>query len=306
MKRSLLLIVPFMAVALMFSCKKEEGSHNTVTPGGYKSMDDLFAATAHTPTTQSIKVSTGGEIISKGGTHILFPPNAFQSYNGAIITGSVDVKVNDWVRKGDMVFGKVLPVSNNQALTTSGQAYIEATQNGVPVRLRKGYRVILKFPQLNVFSTGDSLYLGRAVAGSVNTVNWYTNDTGGVSNVVADTAYLTSDSLRYIASSHYLNPSDHANFTVRVDAPISLEQTVAVALLDGVRCVYPVSSAINNTIWAEHIPAMPLRVAVMGITKGVFYGGIVQVENPKTDSVWTVTMKEVAPQNFRLQMNALP
>jgi hypothetical protein len=306
MKRSLLLIVPFIAIALLFSCKKEEGSHNTVTPGGYESLDDIFARTTHTATTQSVIVSTGGEVISKGGTHVFFPPNAFQSYNGTVITGSVDVKVNDWVRKGDMVFGKVLPVSNNQALTTSGQAYVEVTQKGVPVRLRKGYRMILKFPTFTITSTGDSVYLGKTVAGSVNTVNWYRNDTIGVSNIVGDTTYLTSDSLRYIASSHYLNPSTNANFTIRLDAPIALEQTVAVALINGVRSVYPVSSAISNSIYAQHIPAMPLHVAVMGVTKGVFYGGIVPINNPMTDSTWTVTIKQVDPQAFRLQMNALP
>lgn len=306
MKRSLLLIVPFVVAAFASSCNKEGGALNTVTPGGYSSLDDIFAATALPPVTQSIKVSSGGEIISSGGARVLFPANAFQTYSGTIVTGSVDVTVQDWIKKGDMVFGRVLPVSNNEALSTSGQAYIEVTQKGVPVRLRKGFRVAVKFPQFNLLSNNDSLYLGRKVAGSVNTVNWYSKDTGGGSFPLGDTVVLTSDSLRYIASSHFLLPSENKNFSLRVNAPVVLEQTLAVALIDGVRSVYPVASAINNNIYAQHMPNMPMHVAVMGINKGVFYAGIADVPAPQNDSTWQVTLKQVAPQAFRLQLNSLP
>lgn len=292
----------------MFSCKNGDNNGlNTVTPGGYASLDDIFARTAPLPTTQSIVVSSGGEVVSKGGTHIIFPKDAFQSYSGAIVTGSVDVKVYDWLKKGDMVFGKVLPVSDNELLYTSGQAYIEVTQRGVPVRLRKGYKAYLLFPQFNQSGGGgDSLFLGQSMAGSVHSVNWYTKDTAGrTSTAITDTVVLATDSFRYVAASHFLPITGYNNFTVRLNTPITLEQSVAVALFDDLKSVYPVSSAVNGTVSAQHIPDGKLHLAVMGVNKGVFYAGIAAIPQPKTDSTYEVLIKQVDPQNFRLQMNAL-
>jgi hypothetical protein len=315
MKRSLLLLLPAIVALFMYSCKRgDDNSLTAVTPGSYASLDDIFERTKNLSITQSIKVASGGEIITKSGTHVIFQKDCFQSFSGAIVTGSVDVKVTDWLKKGDMAFGRVLPVSNNEALVTSGQVLIEATQNGVPIRLRKGYYAFVLFPQYgaSIVDGTDSLYLGRKVAGSVNTVNWYTIDTAGRTFQLGstDTLVLATDSLRHIAASHFLPVSDYANFTVKVNTPIELEQTLVVALMDGVRSVYPVASAVNNTISAQHIPVQALHLAVMGVNKGVFYAGILPIPGstssstvPMTDSVYTVDIKQWDPQNFRLEMN---
>jgi hypothetical protein len=307
MKRSLLLLLPALALAFVFSCKRSNDGLNTVVPGGYPSLDDIFARTAPPATTLSFKVSSGADFYSAGGTRIWFPRDAFQTYSGGIVTGSVDVKVTDWVQKGDMVFGKVLPIADNEALATSGQLYIEVTQNGKPVRLRKGYYGIILFPQYGLMGSSDELYLGRKIIGSVNTVNWYTTDTAGRFDYtsLADTVAMRTDSLYYIAASHPLPNSGYNNFTVRVNTPVEMEQTLAVALYDKIKAVYPVSSAINNEIHAQHIPAGDIHLAVMGINKGVFYGGITAIPSPGTDSVYSVEMTSTDPQDFRLKLNAL-
>ena len=313
MKRSLLLFIPAIIALLVFSCKKDNTNLNTVTPPLYASLDDVFARTAPLATTQSIVVSTGGEVISKGGTHIIFPRDAFQSFSGTIITGSVDVKVYDWVKKGDMIFGKVLPVSNNEALNTSGQAYIEVTQNGIPVRLRKGVYARVAFPTYkpnHQANSGDNVYLGQKITGSVNTVNWWgTDPVATVDYSTTDTTAVLTDSFRYIAASHTLPSSGYSNFTVRISAPVQLEQTLAVAILTdtsyGIKSVYPVASAINNSISAQHIPTQMQYFVVMGINKGVFYGGTKLILQPATDSIYQVTVQQVDPQAFRLDLNAL-
>lgn len=308
MKRSFLLLSA-LTVLMFASCKRGDNPGlNTVTPGGYATLDDIFTRTAPPVTTQSIKVSSGGSVRSWGGTRVFIPRDAFISYSGALLTGSVDVKVYDWVRKGDMVFGKVLPVSNNEPLVTSGQLYIEITQNGVPVRLRSGaaYRIQAYFPQFNSPGAGgDNLYLGRAVAGSVNIVNWFGTSPNGSTTNIGDTTLLVSDSLRYIAASQPMAVSGYTNFTVRINTPVELEQSLAVAVYDNMRSVYPVASARNNTISAEHIPAGKLHFAVMGVNKGVFYAGMVPIPTPMTDSSYQVEVKQMDAQAFRLQLNAL-
>ncbi|MBS1629767.1 MAG: hypothetical protein JST27_06870 [Bacteroidetes bacterium] len=307
MKRSLSLLLPALAVLFFLACNKTHDGLNTVTPGTYPTLDDIFARTALPATTASFKVASGARIVSSGGTVVYFPIDAFQTYGGQIVTGSVDVKLQDWVRQGDMTFGKVLPVSDNQAMATSGQLYIEVTQNGKPVRLRQNYYAIILFPQYGLMGSSDQLYLGRKVIGSVNTVNWYGIDTAGRFNytLLADTVAMRTDSLYYIAASHLAPNSGLANFSVKVNTPVPLEQTLAVASLDGMKAVYPVSSAINNVVYAQQIPVNPLHLAVMGVNKGVFYAGIVPIASPATDSTYEVQLKQVDPQDFRATLNAL-
>jgi hypothetical protein len=311
MKRSSLLLLPLAALLMLFSCKRESSSLTNVTPGGYATLDEIFAKTALPVTTQSIAVASGGSIWGKGGAIIYFPRDAFQFYNGALVTGSVDIKFYDWLKKGDMVFSKVLPVSNNEPLFTSGQFYVEATQNGVPVRLRRGanYKALLIVPQYGLeASAGDQLYIGQKVAGSINTVNWYGTDTAGLVGIYKpDTVGMFTDSLNYFAASHPIPNAGYNNFSVKVNLPpgIELEQSLAVALMDGLKTVYPVSSAVKNVISAQHIPAGPIHLAVMGVNKGNFYAGYKAIFTPGTDSTYEVDVKAVPAQDFRLQLNAL-
>ncbi len=306
MKRSLLFLLPALALLFTYSCKRSNDGLNTVTPGGYPTLDEIFARTSVPATTLSFKVSSGADFFSKGGTHIYIPRDAFQTYTGAIVTGSVDVKVVDWVQKGDMVFSKVLPLSNNQPLATSGQIYLEITQNGRPVRLRKDYYAIIIFPQYGLMGSNDELYLGREVIGAANTVNWYGTDTAGrFLYTIPDSVAMRTDSLNYIAASHLMPNSGDYSFKVRVNAEVNMDQTMAVALYDNMKAAFPVASAINNVIHAEHVPGGSLHLAVMGVNRGIFYGGIVPIASPATDSVYDVKLDAVDPQDFRARLNAL-
>ncbi len=312
MKLFSLLRISATAAALMvlaISCKKGGEDLNTSTPGSYPLLDEIFARTSPLPTTQAIVVSTGGSVTSKGGTRFIIPRDGFQSYSGAIIGGSVDVKVYDWLLKGDMAFAKVLPISNNNPLYTSGEAYIEVTQNGVPVRLRKGYYITVKFPQFGYGITGDSLYLGQGVAGSSNVINWYKRDTAGRFGLALDTVTMRSDSLHHIAASHFQPQTRMASFTLTLNSPVTLEQSLAVVLYDSVKSMFPISSAVGGKISAERVPicgvSEKMHVAVMGINKGQFYGGILYIPKAGTDSTYEVLIKQTDPQDFRLKMNIL-
>src|SRR5690349_2584227 len=108
MKRSLLLLVPALIMALIFSCKKEDGGdHNTVIPGvSYRSLDEAINSTAPKARTTSFGVASGDTIVAPGGTIFMIPPNAFETLTGGRVTGSVQITVQDWLLKGDMVFGR--------------------------------------------------------------------------------------------------------------------------------------------------------------------------------------------------------
>src|SRR5438045_3861462 len=104
MKRSLLLLIPALFAALIFSCNKEDGGeHNTVIPEvTYRSLDEAINSTAPKAKITSFGVASGDTIVAPGGTTFLIPPNAFETLTGGKVTGSVQIKVQDWLLKGDM------------------------------------------------------------------------------------------------------------------------------------------------------------------------------------------------------------
>jgi len=76
MKRSLLLLIPVLFALLIVSCKKDEGEHNTVTPGsGFRSLDEAVNSTAPQPKNTSLSVSSGDTLFGPGGTKFIIPPN---------------------------------------------------------------------------------------------------------------------------------------------------------------------------------------------------------------------------------------
>jgi hypothetical protein len=128
MKRSVLILLPLLLAGILFSCSKNESGLNSVTPGKpYKSLDEALASVAPVQLSTSVIVSQGAKLIAPGGTTFYIPPNAFETMRGVKVTGSVNVSFNDWLKKGDMVFGKVLPLNYGETIETGGEAYMLVT-----------------------------------------------------------------------------------------------------------------------------------------------------------------------------------
>jgi len=309
MKSYLFLLLPVLALSL-FSCKRNDGGEGTtVTPStGYRTLEEALASSAPKLRTTGLIVATGDTLYGAGGTRIMIPPNAFETLTGGRVTGSVNISYQDWVLKGDMVYGHVLPISYGTPLTTSGQAFLSATQNGVPLRVSKDTEVVFQFPQYMMLPGGVLQgWTGRTQASATNIVNWLPlGDKGKLRPIVlADSVNLIADTLGYVAASGEFPTTERINFTVRVNSPVALESSLAVALYTGVRAVYPLPYVTNSRILAANIPQGPMSIAVMGVNKGLFYGGIVEVPSPGSDSTYQVNLISTDPAKFRLDMNAL-
>jgi hypothetical protein len=314
MKSYKLLLVPVILSVLLFSCKKQdEGEHNTVTQGGYSSLVDVYNKVAPKPTTVSMSISQGASIFSPRGTRFIIPINAFETQAGVKVNGSVQITVNDWLLKGDMTFGKVLPTTYDTPLNTAGEAYISAMQNGEVLRLRQGVRVQVNFPQFNNTINGTMGYIGDAtLQGSQNIVNWLPVDSNTIKLEPApnaDTVTIYSTTLGYLsASAPFTAPNAmprDKSFKIRLNSPVTLENTMAVGLYDGSKTVVGIPSAINGEILAMGYSGAHTHFAVMGIKSGIFYGGIVDVPNPMSDSTYTVIIKQIEPPTFKIQLNSL-
>lgn len=322
MKRYLLLFVPVLIAATLFNaCKKDdEGQRNTVTPGAYRSLEEAVNSTAPVAKSTAMSVSSGGILVAPGGTTIIFPPNAFETLSGGKVTGSVNVTVNDWLHKGDMVFGRVLPITYyktdppaqgetfDKPLASAGEAFIQVTQNNQVLRVRKDQHVMVLFPQQPggpLLSTPIG-WVGRTMIGSGNTVNWLAVDTNVLLPIqYADTIALRADTLHYVQAAEQLGISGFSNFTIKLNSSVTLEKSMAVALYDGYKAIFPLPGANGGEIRVSGVPAMPMHIAVMGINQGNFYGGVVSVPSPASDSTYSVIIKAQEPATLRLHLNSL-
>ena len=303
MKRSFLLLPAVLAILGLSCTKGDEGVHTTVTPGSYRTLNEALSSIAPLSRTVSLGVASGGSVYGTGGTRFYFPPNVFETFSVKFVTGSVQVTVNDWLLKGDMVFGKVLPLTYGKLMRSSGEGYVSVTQDGAPIRIRKGMRIMVNFPQFGANNPTLTGWVGRTVDGSANTINWLEVDTNTIKVVsFADSVSVRADTIGYLqAGTPFTGPN--ANFTVRLTAPVTLENTAVVALYDGTRSVFPLPSVQNGQVSAVSVPSSAIHVAVMGINTGQFYGGVVAIPNPQTDSIYTVIIKQVEPPTFKLLLN---
>lgn len=308
MKSSLLLIVPALLVTLFSSCKKDDGTHNTTTPGSYRSLDEAMLSTAPKPKETSVIVSSGDTLFGYGGTKFIIPPNVFETLEGVKVTGSVKVLLQDWTLKGDMIFGRVLPMNYASVLQSGGEALIQVTQEGRVLKIRKDTFITVMFPQQMGLSNpaGTTGWTGRTMAGSANTVNWLPASSALLFPTdIPDSISVRCDTLHYVQAAIPMNTGGFANFTVRVNGPVGLEQSLAYAMYDNVKAAFPLPSVTNGVISAVQVPKAPIHIAVMGINKGQFFGGILAVPDPRSDSTYTVDVKAMEPPTLRLQMNIL-
>lgn len=312
MKRALLcFILPATILALSIAaCKKDDnGEHNTVTPGnGYTTLDGALSPSAPISRTFSIVVPSGDTFMLTGGARIGIPVNAFETLTGGKVTGAAQVTFNEWPHKGDMVFGKVMPLTYGLPFNTGGQVYISVTQNGQPLRLKKGTFIRVWLPQFSQTITTPTGFEGRDQISSANLVNWLpVLDTNiNVNTSIADTLLLRCDTLGYLSAGGDLPfGGTRSNFTVKLNSPVNLETSMGVVSYDTYRSVFPLTSAENGQINATNVPTLPMHIAVMGVKSGQFYGGIATVPAPASDSIYTVTLKPIAPATFKLQLDAL-
>jgi len=294
-----LFIIAGFGLLAFTSCKKGDGQ-NTAVNGPYTSLSDVYGKLAPTPKTTSISVSSGGTVTASGGTRYVFPPNAFVTSTGASVTGSVQVVVNDWLNRADMIFGKVIPISNGNSLESGGQAYVSVTQNGQEVFMKPGSRYEMKLPQFGKTVSGMDLFRGKEVIDATNTVQWRALDSnfGGYLVYNGDTISMFSDSMGYYNADRFMSSPNYQSFTVNA-SDASIQSMTAFALYDNVRGMWSFTMPS-----AEHIPNIPVHIVVMGIKNGDFYGGILGI-TPQTGQTYTVPMAKVDVLSFRQQINQL-
>ena len=208
-------IIPIAAtvVALLTisACKKDEANGGILPPVGNSPLRDLF--TDHiTQETQTFTVDAtqGGTVTGANGTRVTFPPNGFRHANGTVVSGTVQVKLLEALKIGDMIWINTQTVGDDNGtdrlLRSGGELRVTATQNDNELQLGpNGMSVMV--PTEN---PDPLMALFTANAPRDSGMVWTPVDSSNLT-VVSDTSlntnfyWFTTDSLQWINCDYFYN-----------------------------------------------------------------------------------------------------
>lgn len=309
------ILVSIFAIA---SCTKTGRVEPTPTPVDSTlyytySMSSIYNSLKVVPKSVIMNPALGGTFVGNSGTIYTFPANAFQTISGGAVTGNITLELSEYVKRGDMIFSRVLPVSDGNALVSAGEILVTASQAGAKLMLRPSFTFTAQVPQLGAISTGMQFFYGRTTTPNnlINLVNWKPTDftTGAVGTSIydGDTIEIHSDSVGYSSAGRFLTSPNYQNFSLTIDGPQfdDSDHVQAYALFDNNRVAYPLTARYHQKITENHVPNVPLHFVVYAIYRGDFYGGISTGITPLNGWAYTMTIAKVNPITFLAQVNAL-
>lgn len=279
-------------------------------PGLYGDLSSARASVAPQPVTFTVDAATGG-VFQGRRYRYAFQPNAFRTPAGATVTGAVTVEALDVFSPSEMIFSRIMPVSNGDGLVSGGEVRILASQNGQQLRMAPGMPVDVRMPQDGNNTAGMEFFRGTATPDSaISLVNWNKRDQGSTGNgaivVAGDTVHLFSDSLGYMNADRFLANPNYQSFTITVTGVSGLTsaQVSGSTIYDQYNGMWGCSSFSSNVFNENHVPNIPIHFVVYAVVNGHFYSGISGF-TPATGSNYTVSLSETTPAAFKTQIDAL-
>ena len=197
------------AVLLATGCKKDETDSPAPLPPTpvQNPLLGLFHGHVEDATqTFTIAAATGGTVTGADGITFYFPPNAFRTPTGGLVTGAVQIELVEALTVGDMLWLNKQTLGNDggqlRPLISGGQYYVNATQGGTQLRLadNAGWVTV---PAPNGGDPNMGLFAGTVDEEGIITWDPFADDAGGGQ----DTAYYSfpNDSLGWVNCDYFMN-----------------------------------------------------------------------------------------------------
>lgn len=314
-----LLLLAAGAALLVYSCGKRYDNPNVVnTFKTYPSLDSVFSELSLKPKYVSLDAATGGSFYGNSGTKYTFPANAFQTGSGASVTGNVQIAVTEYLKRGDMIFSQMLPISDGQPLISAGQVDVRATQGGAEIFIKPGMTYTIDIPQGGTPVPGMQIFRGRKVVPITNRsmVNWRFGgiDSSGSGSQVSvvykeDTLSLILDSMNFINGDKYRRDSNGSTQNIIIDVTalgkqVALSNYRGYIMVGAENSVFGMYSTSGTTVMNLSLNKYLFHFVTVALIDGKYFGGITTA-TPEAGKTYTINMVEVDPIAFKAQLNAL-
>ena len=314
MKKISVLAVAYLCL-LAQSCDKKKNISADPPLATYSSVAEVFESQRVQHKTLKIDAGTHSYFYGNSGTRYAIYANSLVTADGLLVTGQVDVEVSEWLERGDMIFSKMLPVSNGNPLISGGELNIRITQNGQPLQLKDGAQFSAYVPQKGAADTAMDLYWGTPVQNNAqNGVDWKVAlaDSSNIEkNAVfvhgEDTIAIFSDSLTMCNIDRILPSAKRVsvNLSTAINGAQADGNTVffIYALYTNYNALLPVASDnLNN--YARLLPDVPVTLVAFTVFGGKFYGGTLSA-TPASGKNYTITLNATDPTAFKKLLNGL-
>ncbi len=283
-------------------------------------MNEVFDLLRVQPKYVNVNGATGGSFYGNSGTRYVFPANCFQDAAGNPVTGTVQVEVTEYLKKGDMVFSKMLPVSDSGDLISAGEIRVDGTVGGAKVYIRPGMSFTAYVPQSGKVSSEIQYFSGTTPSDtSVSSVSWRSLASSGMNRAMifvkdttknrVDTMAFVCDSMKRINGDQYKYGSNSQTFNVNIavtGATINSGSDLrSYIFVDSVKSITDIGYNPHATTFSNvHFDKMDIHLVAYGLINNKFYGGVFATK-PTSGSTYTVTLVEVSPTAFKGQLNNL-
>lgn len=276
------------------------------------SIDKVYEDLSVRPKTLTIDASTTTSFYGNSGTRYTIYAHSLAYPDGTPVTGQVQVVVTEWLERGDMIFSKMLPVSNGQPLVSGGEIDIKITQNGQSLHLKGNSQFRADVPQGGAADPDMELFWG-GTADSGSGVNWTRAQLDSIElrylkMQAADTISIYSDSLLPCNIDKYLItlPNWHkVNVNIVVQGASYKGETWlhVYQLYDNLNVVTS-GGKYETTSFPALLPDMPVSLAAFTLIGGKFYGGTLSA-TPATGKNYTITLNATDPAAYKKLLNSL-
>lgn len=300
------LSITALAVFALSACNK------TYDPNAGYTLSSAMLELSIKPVKVELDASTGGSFVGSSGTRYTFPPFAFATMSGGIVSGKVSISVSEYLKKTDMIFSDVLPVSGGQPLISGGELDIQATQNGAQLRMTPGATFRANMPVKA--PAGIDMQLFNGIRDSSGRINWVPRQPVATAHLGAiplgsDTVSIVSDSIALCNADAFMANPNFQSFKITLEADgiiFSPESVKVLSLYDNYNGVWPSYGLLDstNTVDEHHVPDIPVHFVAMATYKGNFYGGILGA-TPHNGQTYTVKLSKTNPKDFKKQVDAL-
>jgi len=161
MKKKSLYFLLF-TLGILFAINACTKRPETVKPSD-DSFNNYFAGQRNKVQTFTLNAETGDVITGDKGTKVYIGAGTLRTMSGQQVKGTVTIELKEVTELSDMILNNAPTVSNGQILTSGGEIYVSASQDGTPLKLANNasFFISVQAPRgttdsMNVFTGRDS------------------------------------------------------------------------------------------------------------------------------------------------------
>lgn len=312
----------FFLFQIFNSCNKDDElivnrNNPTIPIETYTSLDEFIQSKKPRPETFEITAELGGTYTTRKGSIITIPANGFKTISGQSVTGPVEIRMIEVFSTAEMIFSGIFPISDNRALNSRGEFFIQAKQNGSSLGVAEG-----SFIKVDISAAPSTDYMDVFLGGpteETENMNWSIVDSminivsfSGVGFESTDNRYkVRLDTMGWINVDAFDSTVSYYDCSFNLTGLSGLDSfnTSAYAVFKAMNAVMPIGKyngkIANNIITETNLADVPINLVVISVLNDKLHYGILDL-TAQQGSTYSIEMNETTSAELDMLLGNLP